>query len=79
MREGISFGSLAEARGHASLIRREMFQRAKEKLNDKRQKKIVSSNDSKSSKDGKSSKDSVDSKENKDNKDNNAQQGGKSS
>lgn len=79
LREGISFGSLAEARGHASLIRREMFQRAKEKLNDKRQKKIVSSNDSKSSKDGKSSKDSVDSKENKDNKDNNAQQGGKSS
>ena len=73
MREGISFGSLAEARGHASLIRREMFQRAKEKLNAKRQKKIVSSNDSKSS------KDSVDSKENKDNKDNNAQQGGKSS
>lgn len=73
LREGISFGSLAEARGHASLIRREMFQRAKEKLNDKRQKKIVSSNDSKSS------KDSVDSKENKDNKDNNAQQGGKSS
>ncbi|KLR95767.1 PP2C family protein-serine/threonine phosphatase [Gardnerella sp. Marseille-QA0894] len=79
LREGISFGSLAEARGHASLIRREMFQRAKEKLNAKRQKKIVSSNDSKSSKDGKSSKDSVDSKENKDNKDNNAQQGGKSS
>lgn len=73
LREGISFGSLAEARGHASLIRREMFQRAKEKLNAKRQKKIVSSNDSKSS------KDSVDSKENKDNKDNNAQQGGKSS
>lgn len=73
LREGISFGSLAEARGHASLIRREMFQRAKEKLNAKRQKKIVSSNDSKSS------KDSVDSKENKDNKDDNAQQGGKSS
>ncbi|MFP1695704.1 PP2C family protein-serine/threonine phosphatase [Gardnerella greenwoodii] len=79
LREGISFGSLAEARGHASLIRREMFQRAKEKLNAKRQKKIVSSNDSKSSKDSKSGKESVDSKENKDNKDNNTQQGGKSS
>ena len=40
LKEGISFGSLAEARGHASLIRREMRAREQEKLNEKNQKKL---------------------------------------
>ena len=40
LKEGISFGSLAEARGHASLIRREMRAREQEKLNEHNQKKL---------------------------------------
>ncbi|MFU0480297.1 protein phosphatase 2C domain-containing protein [Gardnerella sp. DNF01192] len=40
LKEGISFGSLAEARGHASLIRREMRAREQEKLNEQNQKKL---------------------------------------
>lgn len=40
LKEGISFGSLVEARGHASLIRREMRAREQEKLNEQNQKKL---------------------------------------
>lgn len=40
LKEGISFGSLIEARGHASLIRREMRAREQEKLNEQNQKKL---------------------------------------
>lgn len=40
LKEGISFGSLVEVRGHASLIRREMRAREQEKLNEQNQKKL---------------------------------------
>lgn len=77
LREGISFNSLAEARGHASLIRREMFARAQEKRSEQQQKKKVNT---KSNKDNKNSKDSKDNKDNKDSKDKpGEEQGGKTS
>lgn len=77
LREGISFSSLAEARGHASLIRREMFAREQEKRSGQQQKKKVNT---KSNKDNKSSKDSKDNKGNKDSKDKpGEEQGGKTS
>ncbi len=77
LREGISFNSLAEARGHASLIRREMFARAQEKRSEQQQKKKVNT---KSNKDNKNSKDSKGNKDNKDSKDKpGEEQGGKTS
>lgn len=47
LREGISFGSLAEARGHAALILREMRARAQEKRREEQQKKVVRSQQNK--------------------------------
>ena len=50
LREGISFGNLAEARGHATLIRKEMHARAKEKRREKQQKKIENKTEDNSAK-----------------------------
>lgn len=81
--EGISFNSLAEARGHAALIRREMHARAQEKRREQQQKKVINTENSKDNKGNKDNKDNKDNKEGKDNKDSkdkhDVNQGGKTS
>lgn len=60
LKEGISFGSLSEARGHALLIRHEMHTRDQEKRREQQEKKEIkeiNKEENTTSKDGKDSKD----------------------